>query len=161
MKKFLIILLVLFIIIQFFRIDKTNPPINQGMDFLTIKKTPEAIATNIRNACYDCHSNETKYPWYSNVQPIAWFLKKHIDDGRKHLNFSIFATYEPKRQAHKLEESVEMLEKGEMPLDSYVINHPEAKLTDEQRAEMIKYFKQMEQDIRMMNNLPAEAPKIE
>lgn len=146
MKKILIILFVLFIIIQFFRIDQTNPPINKGMDFLTAKRTPEALANNIRNACYDCHSNETKYPWYTNIQPVAWFMKSHIDEGRKHLNFSTFATYEPKRQAHKLEECVEMIEKGEMPLESYILGHPEAKLTPVEKKEMMDYFKKIQTD---------------
>ena len=156
MKKILVILLVAFILIQFFPIDKNNPAPTPQMDFLNIKKTPESTATLIRNGCYDCHSNETKYPWYTNVQPIAWFLKSHIDEGRKHLNFSTFATLEPKKQAHKLDEAVEMLEKGEMPLQSYVLGHPEAKFSEAQTQEMIKYFKFQANDTRILNNLPAE-----
>lgn len=153
MKKVLVILLVLFVIIQFFRIDKTNPPVNKGMDFLTVKNTPEPVATNIRNACYDCHSNETKYPWYSNVQPFAWFLKDHIDEGRKELNFSTYATYEPKRQAHKMEEAAELVQNGEMPLESYLLMHAEAKLTDAQKKEMISYFKKIEADTKASNTI--------
>lgn len=141
MKKTITILAVAFVMIQFFQIDKTNPPINKELDFLTIKKTPETVATNIRNACYDCHSNETKYPWYSNIQPIAWFLKNHIDEGRRELNFSTFATYESKRQLRKLEEAAELVQNGAMPMESYLIMHPEAKLTAEQKAEMVDYFK--------------------
>lgn len=159
MKKILVILLVLFIIIQFFRIDKTNPPVNKGMDFLTIKNTPENIATKIRASCYDCHSHETKYPWYSNIQPVAWFLKDHIDEGRKKFNFSTFATYEPKRQAHKLYEAVEMLETDEMPMESYLLAHPEAKLTASEKKMMIDYFKKIEADTRMEYNLPPEGEK--
>lgn len=153
MKKVLVILLVLFVIIQFFRIDKTNPPVNKGMDFLTVKNTPEPVATNIRNACYDCHSNETKYPWYCNVQPFAWFLKDHIDEGRKELNFSTYATYEPKRQAHKMEEAAELVQNGEMPLESYLLMHAEAKLTDAQKKEMISYFKKIEADTKASNTI--------
>lgn len=148
MKKILLILLFAFVMIQFFPIDKINPPVNRGMDFLTVKNTPQPLAGKIRSACYDCHSNETVYPWYSNIQPAAWFLKSHIEDGRKHLNFSTFATYEPKRQAHKLEESVEMLEKGEMPLESYTLMHDKAKLTAAERTAMISYFRQMQQSTR-------------
>ena len=159
MKKILIVLLVLFIIIQFFRIDKTNPPVNKGMDFLTIKNTPENIASKIKASCYDCHSNETKYPWYSNIQPVAWFLKDHIDEGRKKLNFSTFATYEPKRQAHKLFETVEMIETDEMPLESYLLAHPEAKMTAEEKQMLIEYFKKIESDTRIQHNLPAEEKK--
>ena len=161
MKKVLLILFLGFILIQFFRIDKTNPPINEGMDFLTIKKTPETIANQIRNSCYDCHSNETKYPWYSNIQPFGWFLKNHIEDGRKHLNFSTFATYEPKRQAHKLYESFEMVEHGEMPMESYLLMHPEAKLSESQKAEIVNYFKRIEDEIRVANNLAPEDAKTE
>ncbi|WP_312819771.1 heme-binding domain-containing protein [Kaistella carnis] len=161
MKKILVILLVAFILIQFFRIDKNNPAPTPQMDFLQIKNTPENIATLMKNGCYDCHSNESKYPWYSNVQPLAWFLKNHIDEGRKELNFSTFAVYSKKKQAHKLDEASEMLEKNAMPLDSYVIGHPEAKFTDAEKAELIHYFKTMAQETRLMNDLPTEVEKSE
>lgn len=141
MKKFLVVLLVAFIIIQFFPIDKSTPPIDKGMDFLSIKNTPEPIAKIITTSCYDCHSNESKYPWYSNIAPASWLLQNHIKEGRKHLNFSTFAMYEPKRQIKKMEECVEMIEKHEMPLESYYIGHQDAKITEVQRQDLIKYFK--------------------
>lgn len=159
MKKILVILLVAFILIQFFPIDKNNPAPTPQMDFLTIKNTPESTAKLIRTGCYDCHSNESKYPWYSNFQPVAWFLKDHIDEGRKELNFSTFATYEPKRQAHKLFEAIEMVEKDEMPLDSYTIIHSEAKYTEAQKQEVLQYFKKIENDIRTTHNLAPEQRK--
>lgn len=146
MKKIIVIVLVAFIMIQFFPIDKTNPPATPGMDFLRIKDTPPEIAKIISTSCYDCHSNETKYPWYSSIAPSSWFLKNHIVEGRKHLNFSTFAVYEPKRQAHKLEECIEMIEKKEMPLESYYIGHQDAKLTDQQRLELVAYFKKIKED---------------
>jgi len=145
MKKILVVLLVAFIIIQFFPIDKTNPPPTPGMDFLRVKDTPPEIAKLIRTSCYDCHSNETEYPWYSSISPFAWILKDHIDEGRSHLNFSTFVMYEPKRQAHKLQECIEMIEKEEMPLESYFVGHQDAKLTNEQRQELIKYFKKVKE----------------
>jgi hypothetical protein len=141
MKKILVVLFVVFIIMQFFPIDKTNPAPTPGMDFLKIKNTLPEIATVITNSCYDCHSNETKYPWYSNIAPSSWLLKNHIDEGRKELNFSTFATYEPKIQAHKLQECIEMVEKKEMPLESYFLGHQDAKLTDQQRKLLTDYFK--------------------
>lgn len=159
MKKISVILLVGFILIQFFPIDKNNPAPTPQMDFLTIKNTPESTANLIRNGCYDCHSNETKYLWYSNVQPIAWFLQDHIEEGRKELNFSTFATYEPKRQAHKLAEAIEQIEKGEMPLDSYIIAHSEAKFSEAQKQEVIQYLKLVESDIRREHQLPDEVKK--
>lgn len=159
MKISVVILLVVFILIQFFIIDTTNPPINKGMDFLTIKKTPPEIAKLIKASCYDCHSNETVYPWYAKLQPTGWFLKHHIDKGRRELNFSTFPTYEPKRQAHKLDEASEQLEKGEMPMESYAMIHKNAVLTAEQRTTLQNYFKKISSDIRTVNNLPEEQPK--
>lgn len=149
MKKILIIVLVGFIILQFFPIDKTNPPVNTGMDFLRIKNTTPEIAKMINTSCYDCHSNETRYPWYASISPSSWFVKNHIDEGRKHLNFSIFATYEPARQIHKMEECVEMIEKKEMPLESYYIGHQDAKLTDEQRKQLVAFFKRQIEDTKI------------
>ena len=159
MKKIIAILFVIFILLQFFQIEKTNPPINKGMDFLTIKNTPENIAKQIRASCYDCHSNETVYPWYTYIQPIGWFMEDHIKEGRRKLNFSTFATYEPKRQAHKLYESWEMVHEGKMPLESYLLIHSEAKLSPEQRKEMSQYFKSIEDETRSANNLPSEGAK--
>lgn len=146
MKKIIVVLLVAFIIIQFFPIDKSNPPPTPGMDFLKIKNSPEKIVKIMRTSCYDCHSNETQYPWYSSISPISWFLKNNINEGRKHLNFSTFAVYEPKRQLHKIEECIEMVEKKEMPLESYYVGHQDAKLTDEQRADLVQYFKRVKED---------------
>ena len=147
MKKILIVLLVAFIIIQFFPIDKTNPTTNTGMDFLKIKNTPEPIAKIIRNSCYDCHSNETIYPSYSYIQPAGWLLKNHVDEARLELNFSTFATYDSKRQIHKLDEAAEYVEQKKMPLESYTLGHPDAKLTDAQRKELVDYFRMMQKEI--------------
>ncbi|MEJ8589764.1 heme-binding domain-containing protein [Riemerella anatipestifer] len=142
MKKVALALLAAGVILQFFQIDKTNPPVDKGMDFAQIKKMPESTANILKSACYDCHSNETKYPWYTNIQPVAWFVKEHIDDGRKRLNFSTFATYSPEKQAEKIEESIEEIEKGGMPLESYLLAHPEAKLSDSQKQELVSFLKQ-------------------
>jgi hypothetical protein len=87
-------------------------------------------------ACNDCHSNKTRYPWYSNVQPVAWWLAGHVNDGKRHLNFSEFTKRKIAVQNHKFEEIVEMVKEHEMPLSSYTFagTHPDAELTDEQRV---------------------------
>lgn len=141
MKKIFIALLVVLVVLQFFQIDKTNPAVDESKDFLKTQNTPEEIASIIKTSCYDCHSNESKYPWYSNVQPAGWFLKDHIDEGRRELNFSTFTDYELKRQDHKLEECIEYIEKDEMPLGSYTLVHREAALTEAQKNILIDYFK--------------------
>lgn len=143
-KKILIGLLIVLVVIQFFRIDKTNPPVDESQEFMTLMSPPAEIATLMKTSCYDCHSHETKYPWYSNVAPVSWWLKKHINEGREHLNFSIWGTYEQDRQAHKLEEAYEEVEERHMPLPSYLWIHSEAKLSDEQVEVLVAFFKEKE-----------------
>ena len=140
--RYILIGLAAFLVVaQFFRIDKTNPVSDPAQDFVTLQKPPPDIALMIKDACYDCHSNQTKYPWYTNVAPISWWVKGHIDHGREHLNFSEWGTYSSKKASHKLEECYEMVEDTKMPLMSYWIAHPEAKMTTEQRASLVEWFK--------------------
>lgn len=148
MKKILIGLLVVLVAIQFFQIDKTNPVADEKLDFLVMNNTSPEIATQIKASCYDCHSNQSVYPAYTYVQPVGWFVKNHIEEGKEHLNFSEFGNYSAKKQAHKLEESYEMIEKSEMPLSSYTIIHKEAVLDEAQKTTLIKYFKEIEKRIK-------------
>ena len=94
----------------------------------------------LKETCYDCHSNETKYPWYSNIAPISWLVADHRNEARHHLNFSIWGDYSQKRKDHKLEECIEMVQEGEMPMDSYTWFHPEAKLTEDQKQYLLEWF---------------------
>jgi len=141
-KKIGIALVALLVIIQFFRIDKTNPEVIAENDFINMVQPEENIKTILKTSCYDCHSNETKYPWYSNIAPISWWVKDHINDGRKHLNFSEWGTYKEKRQRHKLEECFEEVQEGEMPMESYLIAHSEAELSPTQKEELVNWFKE-------------------
>ena len=122
-------------IAQFVPIDKTNPESDPAQDFLALSNPPAHLATIIKDACYDCHSNHSKYPWYSNVAPISWWIKGHINEARKHLNFSDWSTYSTKKANHKLEEAVEMVEEHWMPILSYKLTHPEGRLSSEQYTE--------------------------
>jgi len=139
-KIFGIIFLVVLIGIQFISIDKNNPPIDESLDFFSTESfSPEGVEL-IKNACYDCHSNESKYPWYSNIAPISFVLEDHIKEGREELNFSEYQSYSAKKKNHKLEEISEALREGWMPLDNYVWMHSEAKLSLEQRDMLAKEF---------------------
>ena len=140
-KKIVIGCIVLLVIIQFIRIDKTNPEVVIENDFIVQTNPPEHIQTILKTSCYDCHSNESTYPWYTNVAPISWWVKQHINEAREELNFSEWGTFKTKRQKHKLEECFEMIEESEMPLPSYLIVHSEAKLTSEQKNELVAWFK--------------------
>lgn len=128
------------IIIQFFRIDKTNPEYDVNNDFITIHQPPEDVKLMLKEACYDCHSNESKYPWYTNVAPVSFWIKGHIDEGRKHLNYSKWGTFSDKRKNHKIEEMIDKVKEGEMPISSYKIAHSKARLSDEQRQRMVAFF---------------------
>lgn len=135
--------LVAFLVIaQFFRIDKTNSPVDQSKDYLQIAQPSAEVATLIKVACYDCHSDETNYRWYTNIAPVSWWVKGHIDNGRKKLNYSIWADYDQRKKDHKLEESVEVLEEKRMPMLSYMIAHGDAWISDEERAMLAEWFRQ-------------------
>jgi hypothetical protein len=136
MKKALkiaaIVVFVAFVGIQFIRPDFTNPPVNAPDTLYSVAAPPDDVRKIFDRSCADCHSNETKYPWYAKIQPSAWFLKDHIDEGRRELNISVWKTYEPRRQRKKLTEICEQIEAAEMPLPSYLWIHWDAKLSPEE-----------------------------
>ena len=129
LKRILLVLVLLFIAIQFIRPEKNIADRPSGNDIADHYPTPPAVRQLLAAACYDCHSDTTRYPWYANIQPVGWWLASHVRDGKKHLNFSAFATYSPKRAAHKLDELTDELADNEMPLASYKLGHPDARLT--------------------------------
>jgi hypothetical protein len=140
LKKVLIVLVVLFILIQFFRIDRKNPITDPSKDFLTVTSTPSDVAAILNSSCYDCHSNATVYPWYTNIAPVSWWLKHHVNEGRAELNFSEWDNYSSRKKDHKLDEAIELVENGEMPMNTYIWMHGNAKLSEEQKNRLITYF---------------------
>lgn len=140
LKKIGIGLVIILALMQFKQIDKTNPEYNEAEDFITITQPSEEMATLIKAACYDCHSHQAKYPWYSNVAPISWMVEHHIEEGREHLNFSKWGSYDTKKANHKLEECIEEIEEGEMPMKPYVVMHSEAKMSKEQKKALMAFF---------------------
>ena len=142
LKVVLIVLVLAFVVIQFFRIDKAAPPINRDETLEAAVSVSPDIALILGRSCADCHSHATSYPWYVNIQPVAWFMKSHIDDGRRHLNFSIFNTYTARKKAKKLEEICEQVEAAEMPLPSYLWIHGDAVLKDTEAKALCDWAKQ-------------------
>lgn len=129
-KKIFIAFAVVLVLIQFLRPAKNVSSTKSSADISTVYRVPEEVNLILEKACNDCHSNNTIYPWYAEVQPVAWWLNNHVNEGKGELNFSEFATYTPARQYHKLEEIKEVIDEGEMPLGSYTVIHTNAKLTD-------------------------------
>jgi cytochrome c551/c552 len=123
----------LFAAAQLVPVDRTNPAVESDV------AVPGPVNAALRRACYDCHSNETAWPWYSRVAPISWLIARDVYEGRRELNFSTWSAYEPTRRAKKLKKTVEEIREGEMPPWYYVILHPEAKLADADRAEIERW----------------------
>jgi hypothetical protein len=137
-----------FVGIQFVRPARNSSAAQTGNEIQALYEVPMGVQSLLEIACNDCHSNNTHYPWYSNIQPVAWWLNDHIVEGKEELNFDEFGTYKLRRQYHKMEEVEEMVESGEMPLSSYTLMHGDAKL-DEAKKNMLKSWaesvrKQME-----------------
>jgi hypothetical protein len=134
-NKIILVVAVLLVGIQFIRPTK-NISDDQKFHISNNYKVPLHVNTILQSACNDCHSNKTAYPWYAEVQPMGWWLNQHVTDGKKDLNFSVFTNLPIAVQNHKLEEVIEMVKEGEMPLPSYTYLglHAEANLTNEQRV---------------------------
>ncbi len=136
-KKVLLVLLAIFIVIQFIRPKRNESSAATPNDIFVHYPAPDSVKQLVKIACYDCHSNNTAYPWYANVQPVAWWLNNHVKEGKRKLNFSEFTAYTFKRRGRKLEGVIEQVVKEkEMPLSSYTIIHKNADLTDLQRKEI-------------------------
>lgn len=125
-RRILIVLLVAFIGIQFVRADRTNPPVDESK----VLRAPAHVQPILDRACNDCHSSNTRWPWYTNVAPISWWIADHVHEGREHLSFSEFGNYSPKDAAHLMDELCDEVKKGHMPMPDYLRLHPEARLSD-------------------------------
>ena len=155
-RKILLLLAGLLVLIQFFRPAK-NLSDDQLYHISKKYDVPEDVSAILATACNDCHSNLTRYPWYAEIQPVAWWLDHHVTDGKKHLNLSAFTNRKIAIQNHKLEEIVEMTESHEMPLKSYTWLglHSEAKLSDAQRQRLIGWAKAQMDTLKA--NYPADS----
>ena len=126
------IVLACFIVLQFFQPEKNQAGERSGGDLMAVLEVPDSISAFLLNACYDCHSNHTQYPWYSKISPVSWFLNAHIVKGKEELNFEEIGQLENRKQVGALSEICEVLEAGTMPLKSYILIHRDARLTREE-----------------------------
>ncbi|HET9053854.1 MAG TPA: heme-binding domain-containing protein [Cyclobacteriaceae bacterium] len=131
-KKILIGLLVILLFIQVMQPTRNQSNKLSENDISKVYALPAGVHETLMKKCYDCHSNNTHYPWYTYIQPVGWWMASHIHEGKEHLNFSEFKTYTAKRASHKLEEVSEEIGEGHMPLESYLWLHPEAEVTTEE-----------------------------
>ncbi|MCF2443999.1 heme-binding domain-containing protein [Dyadobacter sp. CY345] len=158
-KKIALGLLIILLIIQFIKPEK-NLSDDQSHNMALKYPVSGEVKQLLRVACDDCHSNKTAYPWYVNIQPVAWFLDNHVQEGKGELNFSTFTKLPIAVQNHKFDEIIEVVEEKEMPLESYTFFglHKEANLTDQQREVLVTWAKQ--QMMTLKNEYPADSLKM-
>ncbi len=153
----LLSILIVAIGIQFIRPNRQTPETLPGTTLEDLSRPPAEIADLMEMACYDCHSYTTEYPWYANVAPVSWWIADHVEEGREHLNFTTWGAYSYEERIHKVEEAIEEVREGHMPLESYTWMHQEARLTQEQRDQLLTYFVTLKSELQ---NFPAMPPSV-
>jgi hypothetical protein len=141
LKRILIGLLIVLIIAQFFQPSKNNGNAQTATDITHVVPVPDTVMALLKTACYDCHSDSTRYPWYNHITPVNWWLKDHIDEGKHNINYSHYVEGSYRRKIKRLEETAEQVEKHEMPISSYLWIHKDARLNDAQRKLIIDWAK--------------------
>ena len=132
-KWMLMIVVITLVAIQFIQPAHNKSPQVLATDVTKIYGVPDSVQQILQNACYDCHSNNTQYPWYANIQPVGWMLSNHVVNGKKNLNFSELGKYSTRKQANKFRAIGESITEGTMPISSYTLMHKNARLTDKQK----------------------------
>lgn len=141
LKKIGWFLVIVFVIAQFFGPEKNEGDIASLSTFVNETNPPEEVHVILKETCFDCHSNKTKYPWYSGITPLNYWMADHVKEGKKELNFSKWGEYSLRRKEHKMEELYEEVEKKNMPLNPYTWTHADANLTDEQIKKIVDWAK--------------------
>lgn len=146
-KKIAIIGLILFLLIQLYQ-PARNIGFEQDLtgNFTKVYNLPKNVEVILRTSCYDCHSNNTNYPWYSNIQPVRFFMESHIKEGKENLNFNEWGNYSSRKQNNKLDRIVKEIKSNEMPLSSYTLIHRNAILTATQKEEVINWINTLKND---------------
>lgn len=143
LKKLGLSLLIVFVLAQFFGPEKNQGDITSVDAFLAETNPPEEVKIILKSACFDCHSDVTKYPWYNNITPVNYWLNDHVKDGKKHFDVSKWSDYSLKKKDHKMDELIEEVEEKEMPLPSYTWTHGDADLSPEQIEAVVKWSKEV------------------
>jgi hypothetical protein len=150
-KKILLALVVVFIIIQFIQPAQNKSEQVLPTDLTKTFHVPENVHAMLLSACYDCHSNNTNYPWYSKIQPFGWMLANHISKGKAEVNFSDFGIYSKRRQVSKMNGIANSVKEGSMPLSSYTMMHKEARLSQDEKALLIDWAIKTKDSLRSNN----------
>lgn len=139
-----VIVVAVVLAIQFIPVERNVSTVPPGQSFEKTEKVPANVAAILKVSCYDCHSNNTRYPWYSELQPGAWFMARHIKKGKEELNFDEFNNYSKRRKKAKIKSIISQIEKDEMPLRSYRMMHGNARLSADEKKELLDFFRDNE-----------------
>jgi len=148
LKNILTVLLLLFIGIQFIDVQKNISQDQSANAIGNHYNVPPKVKSILKTSCYDCHSNNTIYPSYSKMQPVKWWLADHVNSGKRHLNFDEFNSYSREKKLEKLDEIVETVKEGEMPLNSYTVIHQDAKLSLSDQSEIEKCVNEIKKEVK-------------
>lgn len=135
-----VLVVAIVLVIQVIPVERNVSTVPPGQSFEKTEKVPANVAAILKVSCYDCHSNNSRYPWYSELQPGAWFMAQHIKKGRDELNFDEFNNYSKRRKKAKIKSIISQIEKDEMPLKSYLLLHPDAGLTPNKKKVLLQFF---------------------
>ena len=147
-KIIALILLVVFVGIQFVPTERNQSDIIPKSDFVMVNKPPKNVSMILQESCYDCHSNNTDYPWYNKIQPVAWFLEDHIKEAKNELNFNAWNDLSNRRKNSKLKSIINQIEDDEMPLTSYTLIHRDAILSTSEKELVLNYMKQIKDSLQ-------------
>ncbi len=150
-KKILLSILGVLIVVQFIRPARNKNSMVLANDISKMVSIPDSVQVILKNACYDCHSNNTEYPWYVNIQPMGWLMAKHIRQGKEELNFSEFGNYTSRRQLSKLAGIANSIKDDIMPLSSYKWMHKNARLTNAQKTIIINWVQNSKDSLSAKN----------
>jgi hypothetical protein len=152
-KKILLAIVAILVIIQFIRPSRNLSTEIAATDIAKHYTVPDNVQALLKTACYDCHSNNTVYPWYTNIQPVGWWLQNHIDGGKEHLNFSEFTALEGKRQYKNLNSVIHEIKEGSMPLNTYLWIHKDAKLSEADKNTLITWAQGLQREVMVQYHL--------
>ena len=135
-----VLVVAIVLVIQVIPVERNVSTVQPGQSFEKTEKVPANVAAILKVSCYDCHSNNSRYPWYSELQPGAWFMARHIKKGKEELNFDEFNNYSKRRKKAKIKSIISQIEKDEMPLKSYRMMHGNARLSADEKKELLDFF---------------------
>tara|TARA_R110002074_G_scaffold4778_4_gene23425 strand:+ start:1008 stop:1460 length:453 start_codon:yes stop_codon:yes gene_type:complete len=146
-KRIAIVLLIVLVGIQFVPTKRNQSDTIPVSDFMTVNNVPKTVNNKLQVSCYNCHSNNTAYPWYNKVQPVAWFLESHVVEGKSQLNFNEWGTYSDRKKKSKLKSIISEIESDGMPLASYTLIHRDAVFLEIEKQDIINFLKELKNNL--------------